>query len=502
MPSRAFGEMTRLRAEAGEPVFANPRNAAAGSLKLLDSRVTAERRLSFFAYSTGELSEPVAQNHYRTLARFKQLGLPVNPHIEQARDIDEVTKICMSRNQRRLKLDYLIDGMVIKVNRFEQRDALGATGRAPRWCISYKFPAERAETVVESIDVQVGKSGILTPVANLEAVVLSGTTVRRASLHNFDELQRLDVRCGDTVVIEKAGEIIPQVVEVRKDSRPAGAKPFKAPTQCPDCGSKVQKDDNGVYVRCLNRNCPGQLKERLKYFAGRGQMDIEHLGEALIDQLVDTGFVNNFADLYKLSKSQLIKMEHMAEKGALRVLDSIEKSKNRPLWRLIAALGIPHIGGQFAQELAAHFGSLEKIMKADIDDLISLLASSEADVQKAKDMDKKAIRAKSVYNYFGNERNVGGIEELLAAGVRPEEVQLKRTDKLAGKTIVITGTLAGLTRQQAQEAVKAAGGKTSSSVSSKTNFVLAGTEPGSKLDKAHKLGVNVINEQQFLKMLE
>jgi len=489
MPSNAFVELNRLRAEAGEPVFANPRNAAAGSLKLLDSRVTAERRLSFFAYSTGELSEPVAQDHYRTLARFKQLGLPVNPHIEQARDIDEVTKICMSWNQRRLKLDYLIDGMVIKVNRFEQRDALGATGRAPRWCISYKFPAERAETVVESIDVQVGKSGILTPVANLEAVVLSGTTVRRASLHNFDELQRLDVRCGDTVVIEKAGEIIPQVVEVRKDSRPAGARPFKAPTQCPDCGARVQKDDNGVYVRCLNRNCPGQLKERLKYFAGRGQMDIEHLGQALVEQLVESGLVKDFDDLYRLEKSQLLELERMGRKSAERVIDSIANSKRRPLWRLIAALGIRHTGGESAQLLAAHFGSLDALMSASRQEL-------EAIDQVGPTM------AESLQQYFSDERNLRVIRGLLAAGVRPEEVQVKRTDKLAGKTIVITGTLAGLTRQQAQEAVKAAGGKTSSSVSSKTNFVLAGTEPGSKLDKAHKLGVNVINEQQFLKMLE
>jgi DNA ligase (NAD+) len=291
MPTTAFVELNRLRTEAGEPAFANPRNAAAGSLKLLDARMTAARNLSFFAYSIGELSEPLAEEHWPMLQKLKQLGLPVNPEIRWAKDINEAISICLAQSEKRLKLDYQIDGMVIKVNRFDQRDILGATGRAPRWCISYKFPAERAETIVESIDVQVGKSGILTPVANLTAVQLAGTTVKRASLHNFDELNRLDVRQRDTVVIEKAGEIIPQVVEVKKKLRPAGAAKFKIPERCPNCGSAVAKDENGVYIRCLNPDCKAQLIERLKYFAGRDQMDIENLGAALIEQLVETGLV-------------------------------------------------------------------------------------------------------------------------------------------------------------------------------------------------------------------
>ncbi|UCD57983.1 MAG: NAD-dependent DNA ligase LigA, partial [Candidatus Hydrogenedentota bacterium] len=285
MPTSAFIELNKLRTEAGEPAFANPRNAAAGSLKLLDARITAARNLSFFAYAAGELSEPLAENHYESLQTFKKLGLPVNSHIRRAKDIDEAIEICDGWNEKRLELDYQIDGMVIKINRYDQRDTLGATGRAPRWCISYKFAAEQAETVVESIDVQVGKSGILTPVANLMPVLLAGTTVKRASLHNFDMLAKLDVRCGDTVMIEKAGEIIPQVMEVKTELRRPGAEPFEAPTECPDCGSDVAKDEEGVYIRCLNANCLGQLKERLRYFAGRGQMDIEHLGPALIDQL-------------------------------------------------------------------------------------------------------------------------------------------------------------------------------------------------------------------------
>jgi len=488
MPTGAFAELNSLRQEAGEAPFANPRNAAAGSLKLLDARITATRNLSFFAYATGELSEPLAPDHYRTLQEFKRLGLPVNPNIQKAKDIDQVIDICHSWREKREKLDYQIDGMVIKINRFDQRDVLGATGRAPRWCISYKFPAQQARTVVESIDVQVGKSGILTPVANLTPVQLSGTTVKRASLHNFDELKRLGVRQGDTVIIEKAGEIIPQVIEVKLDLRPPDTKPFRIPTNCPNCGWRVARDENSVYVRCQNPDCHGRLKERLRYFAGRDQMDIEHLGTALIEQLVDSGLVKDFADLYKLTKQQLCGLDRMAEKSAQNVIDAIEKSKTRPLWRFIAALGIRHIGGHSAQILAEHFGSLEALMQADEQ-------SFEAIEQIGPAM------AQSIYEYFRNPQNRQLIEELLAVGVKPASAKPRRSGKLAGKTFVITGTLQNFTRQQAEQAVKQAGGKTSSSVSKKTDFVLAGEKPGSKLDKARKLGVEVIDEQQFVKML-
>jgi DNA ligase (NAD+) len=488
MPTSAFAELNKLRAEAGESAFANPRNAAAGSLKLLDAQVTAARNLSFFAYAMGELSEPFGENHYQTLQKFKKLGLPVNPHIKKAKGIEEVIDICMASSEKRLKLDYQIDGMVIKVNRFDQRDILGATGRAPRWCISYKFAAEQAETVVESIDVQVGKSGILTPVANLKPVQLSGTTVKRASLHNFDELNRLGVRSGDTVIIEKAGEIIPQVIEVKKEFRPADTKPFEIPQECPNCGSEVVKDEEGVYIRCLNPDCSGQLKERLKYFAGRGQMDIENLGSALIEQLVEAGLVTNFADLYKLKKSDLIDLERMAEKSAANVIEAIEKSKSQPLWRFIAALGIRHIGGQSAQILAEHFGSLDKLMKAA--------------QQELEDIDQIGpTMAESVFKYFRDSKNKLVIDELLAAGMKSEQSKSQRSDKLAGKTIVVTGTLENFTRQQIEQAIKEAGGKSSSSVSKKTDFVLAGGNPGSKFDKATKLGVKVIDEKHFLELL-
>ena len=485
MPTKAFVELNKLRADGGEPLFANPRNAAAGSLKLLDARTTAERNLAFFTYSVGELSGPLGENHYQTLQKFKKLGLPVNPNIKKAKDIDQVIDICLGWSEKKPQLDYQIDGMVIKVNRFDQRDILGATGRAPRWCISYKFPAEQAETTVESIDVQVGKSGILTPVANLSPVRLAGTTVKRASLHNFDELNRLDVRCGDTVLIEKAGEIIPQVLQVKKKLRPPGTVPFKVPKKCPNCGSDVRKDPDGVYIRCVNRDCTGQLKERLKYFAGRGQMDIENLGEALIEQLVDTGLVNSFADLYKLKKEDLVKLERMGDKSAENVIKAIEKSKRQLLSRVIAGLGIRHVGGQSAQILAEHFGSFGKLMEADEQTLAAIDQIGP-------------IMAKSICEYSDKQKNLIG--ELLKY-LSPQRPTVKRSDKLAGKTIVVTGSLENFTRQQIEQAIRQAGGKSSSSVSKKTDFVLAGKDPGSKLDKAQKLGVKVINEQQFMDML-
>ena len=495
MPTSSFVELNRLRAEAGEPAFANPRNAAAGSLKLLDARITADRNLSFFAYATGQVSrrkaslegEPLAANHYESLKRFRELGLPVNPNIKKAKNIKEAIEICDSWSEKRSELDYQIDGMVIKINRFEQRDILGATGRAPRWCISYKFAAEQAETTVESIDVQVGKSGILTPVANLTPVLLAGTTVKRASLHNFDELKRLGVGQGDTVIIEKAGEIIPQVIEV-KSKATANVPEFEIPKTCPICNSIAVKDEDGVYIRCVNRDCPGQLKERLKYFAGRGQMDIENLGPALIDQLIENGLVGNFADLYKLSKDQLAGLERMAEKSAANVINAIKDSKTRPLWRLIAALGIRHIGGQSAQILAEHFGSLSALMDAEQEEL------SETD-QIGPTM------AESIYEYFRDSENRSVIDKLLAAGVQPEQPKTTRSDKLAGKIFVVTGTLVNLSRQQAEQVIRQAGGKASGSVSKKTDFVLAGENPGSKLKKARKLGIEVIDEKQFIKMI-
>lgn len=489
MPKKAFEQLNAQRAAAGEPLFANPRNAAAGSLKLLDARITASRQLAFFAYGLGECQPPIADTHWDTLAAFKKFGLPVNPQAQKAGGIEQVITICRQWEQKKHTLDYAIDGLVIKINRFDQQRLLGATGRAPRWCIAYKFAAEQAETVVENILVQVGKSGTLTPVAQLKPVELAGTVVKRASLHNFDLLQRLDVRIGDTVIIEKAGEIIPQVVAVISEKRPAGTKPYNAPSKCPECGGPVKKDPDGVYIRCVNPNCPAQIKERLEYFVGKGQMDIEHIGPALIEQLVEKGLVKTPADLYRLDMFTLRSLERMGAKSAENVLASIEQSKRRPLWRLIAALGIRNVGGQSAQILADHFGSLDALANATIEELTAIDQIGP-------------VMAQSIYEYFHDPENQKLLRDLQKAGVKALPPEPKKTGgALSGKTVVLTGTLAHFTRQQAEQIIKEHGGKTASSVSAKTSMVLAGDNPGSKLDKAKQLGIPIISEDQFIQML-
>ncbi|MBC8379757.1 MAG: NAD-dependent DNA ligase LigA [Planctomycetes bacterium] len=489
MPKKAFAELNAARVEAGEPEFANPRNAAAGSLKLLDARITAERKLAFFAYAIGQISQPLAETHYDSLQKLRKLDLPVNEHLQKAGNINEVIKICHAWEKKKDKLNYQIDGMVIKVNRHDQQDILGASGRAPKWCIAYKFAAEQAETTVESIDVQVGKSGTLTPVANLKPVKLAGTTVKRATLHNFEQLKRLDVRCNDTVIIEKAGEIIPQVVEVIVKQRDLfESTPFEIPTRCPACDGKIKKDENGVYLRCVNPNCVAQLKERLEYFVGKGQMDLDKLGPAIIEQLVDKKLIKNFGDIYTLRFDQMVQLERMADKSAANIMDSIEKSKTQPLWRLIAALGIRNVGGQSAQILADEFGSLDALMDASIEELNAIDQIGP-------------VMAQSIHDYLHDENNITIIEAMLAAGVKPQPPKAKASDALSGMSIVVTGTLKNHTRQQVEQMIKDHGGKSASSVSKKTAFVIAGENAGSKLEKASQLGVEVINEDEFLKRI-
>ncbi|MDT8302622.1 MAG: NAD-dependent DNA ligase LigA [Sedimentisphaerales bacterium] len=492
MPIQSFRELNRLCEEASEPLFANPRNATAGSLKLLDARITKTRNLSFYAYALGEVLGSFAKNHSESLDKFEKLGLPVNPHItRRAYDIAEVIEICSTWIEKRNSLKFQIDGLVVKINRFDQRDILGATGRAPRWCISYKFAAEQAETKVESIEVQVGKSGILTPVANLKPVLLAGTTVKRASLHNFGMLAKLDVRCGDTVVIEKAGEIIPQVVKVKIEQRKnVVCETFEVPLMCPVCGGQVKKDDHGAYVRCDNPNCVARLKERLEHFVGKGQMDIDTLGPALIEQLVKNDLVKTFADIYKLDIYKLSQLERMGTKSAENVMDGIEESKKRPLWRLIASFGIRNMGGQSAQILAKHFGSLDALMNTT--------------QQKLEDIEQIGpVMAKSIYKYFQDKDNKKIIEEMLKLGINPQRQKaIVKSDVLAGKIIVVTGALENFTRQQIEQKIRDHGGKVSSSVSKKTSLLVAGENAGGKLKKAQELGIEVIDENQFVKRIQ
>jgi len=500
MPKKAFAELNAQREENGEDFFANPRNAAAGSLKLLDPKITAARKLSFFAYATGRVSAPLADEHYQTMQKLKTLGLPVNNNIKKAKNIDQVIEICLAWDKKKTSLDYQIDGMVIKINRFDQQDILGATGRAPRWCISYKFPAEQAQTIVESIDVQVGKTGILTPVANLDPVKLAGTVVKRASLHNFDELKRLNVKVGDKVIIEKAGEIIPQVVKVLETT--GRAEEFKIPTRCPQCKSEVKisqrkragkkedienKSEYTHTYKCINPQCPAIIRERIIYFVGKGQMDIENVGPSLIDQLIKEGLVKNIADLYTLEYGRVSQLERMGEKSAANVLDSIEQSKKNPLWRLLAGLGIPNVGGQLAETLANEFRTIDQLRNASQQRLVEVDGIAQT-------------IAKNVCEFFSDETNKILVDELLKH-VTPTAPAQKASSVLEGKTIVVTGTLQSFTRQSIERAIKDNGGKTSSSVSKKTSFVVAGTNAGSKLDKAKKLGVEVIDEKQFIKMI-
>jgi DNA ligase (NAD+) len=489
MPKKAFDQLNQQNVEAGEPEFANPRNAAAGSLKLLDSRITATRNLSFFAYSLGQASKPLAETHWDFLQAIKKLGLPVNANTKHAKDIEEVIDICDRWADKKDKLDYAVDGMVIKINRYAQQDELGKTGRSPKWCIAYKFPAEQAETIIESIEVQVGKGGTLTPVANLKPVLLAGTTVKRATLHNFDMIAKLDIRRGDTVLIEKAGEIIPQVVIVKVEQRKQDSKPVDLPKICTSCGELAQKDENGTYYRCINPNCPAQLKERLTYFAGKNQMDIESLGPAIIEQLVDKKLVTNFSDLYNLDVFQIMQLDRMGEKSASNILESIDKSKTQPLWRFIAALGIRNVGSQSAQILADEFGSIFALMDTDF-----------KKYKKIEQIGPDIIKSLDVF--FSDNSNRNTLFTLRLLGVNPTAPKPKTSDALAGKTIVVTGTLKHYNnRQSIEQTIKEHGGKTSSSVSKNTSFVLAGEEAGSKLEKAHKLGIKVINEDEFNKLI-
>ena len=492
LDKREFERLNSEREKAGEAFFANPRNATAGSLKLLDSKLTAQRRLRFFGYAMGEIvaaDRPLSQG--QALEMLRELGIAVNEYISEARDIEQVIDLCGQWQDKREKLDYEIDGLVVKVDSFAAQAQLGATSKAPRWCISFKFPAEQAATKLLKIEVQVGKTGILTPVAHLEPVRLAGTTVSRASLHNFDEVQRKDVRVGDTVIVEKAGEIIPQVVRVIQQKRPEGTSKFRAPRTCPSCKSdQVEKDEGGVYVRCVNPACPMQLRERLRYFAGRGQMDIEGLGPAVIDQLVDRGLVKEFADLYKLTPQQLAALERMAEKSADNLIRALQESKDRSLARVLAALGIRHVGTHVAEVLAEAFGLIYKLAEASVEELEQIHEIGP-------------IVAKSIHAFFHSASGADMIVRLRKAGLSMKHTTAgpgAGAGPLAGKTVVVTGTLENFSRKEIEDYIKSKGGKTASSISKNTDLVVVGENPGSKADKARELGVRIVSEAEFLRI--
>lgn len=500
-PRAAFDAFNRQREQAGEPLFANPRNATAGTLKQLDARKVADRGLRFAAHGFGRVEPSVSDSAAALMQRFADWGIVVNPGMEPAKDIDRVIELCEQWSAKRSGLEYDIDGLVIKIDSISQRQELGATSKYPRWCIAYKFAAEQAESVLQRVDFQVGKLGTITPRAVLEPVLVAGTTVRHASLHNFDQVDRLDLRLGDTVVIEKAGEIIPQVIRVITEKRPRGAKRIERPTECPVCSHPVVQDEGGVYLRCVNPECPAQRRERLIYFCGRDQMDIEAAGEAVIDALLAKDLIKSCADLYELERhaEELAELPvsvnkktgspiRLGEKRAKALLAGIDASRKRPLSRLLAALNIRHVGGATAELLAEQFGAIDAVKDAALDELIEVEGVGPE-------------VAASVRAFFDSPDNRELIQRLQATGVniKQPQRQVAANSIFAGKTVVFTGTLDKMTRPEAEELTKSLGGKPASSVSKKTDLVVAGPGAGSKAEKARELGIEMIDEEEFLK---
>lgn len=491
MPKTSFEKLNEESLAKGEKVFANPRNAASGSLRQLDSKITAKRDLSMFTY-TGIFEDAEDKNiktHYDGMMYLKKLGFKVNPNIRLVDDIQGAIDYCNEWATKRFDLNYATDGVVIKVNDFAIQKDLGFTARAPKWATAFKFPPEEVATKVLDIEVNTGKTGIVTPVAILEPVQLAGSTVARASLHNFDEIKRLDIRIGDTVLIKKAAEIIPKVVKVMDTDIHESLPVVKPPKICPSCGAKLVERCGEVGLYCQNPDCGSLMCAKIEFWASKDAMDIDNVGPSLIQQLYDKKFISNPVDLYRLTMQDLMQLDLVKEKSAMNIYTSIQESKTKPLNRLLTALGIRHVGKETADILSGEFATLDDIKNADVERLANIEGIG-------------GIIAQSIYDFFHEERNVKMIEELKELGVNPVSKVKPKSDKLAGKTFVLTGTLQNMTRDEASAIIKSHGGKTSSSVSKKTSYVLAGENAGSKLDKAQNLGVIILTEDDFLEMIK
>ncbi len=489
-PLSNFTAYNAKRTANGQDEFANPRNGTAGTLKQLDPQVVRQRKLAFVPHGMGEISEAPILRASDFMGKLEGWGFQVGRFMRVCNDIEQAMDAVTSWFEQKPLANFETDGAVIKIDELGFRDELGATSKYPRWCIAYKYEAAQGQTVLRSVDFQVGRLGTITPVAHFDPVQLAGTTVSNASLHNFDQVERLDVRVGDTIVVEKAGEIIPQVVRVSNAIAPGRGQPITPPQNCPACGGQAARDEGGVYLRCSNPQCPAQLKERLIFFAGRGQMDIENLGPALVDQLLDSGLVRNFADLYELKQSQLAGLERMAEKSSGNVVEAIQASKSQGLIRLLRAFGIRHVGARAAEVLAGKFGGIDGIASASVEQL------TEID-------EIGPVIAESVHQFFRSDPGRQTIDRLKAVGVVMTAKLTAQAGEglLAGKTVVVTGTLESMSRSEALDAIKIAGGKATSSVSAKTDFVVAGPGAGSKAAKAQALGVELIDEAEFLRRL-
>lgn len=490
----SHAEFQRINAErdaAGDPVYANPRNSAAGSLRQLDSAITAKRRLQYFAYALGYIQGPAPETQGELLTALREWGFRTNPHSRVCADIEAVIAFCDEWRERRHDLEYDTDGLVVKVNSLDQQSELGFVSRSPRWAIAYKYPAEQVRTVIREILIQVGRTGALTPVAVMEAVVVGGVSVTRATLHNEDEIRRKDIRVGDTVVIQRAGEVIPEVVEVVTEARPPDSEPFQFPTKCPVCGADVERPEDEAVARCVGIACASQLEATLRHFASRGAMDIEGLGPAQIRQLLEKGYVRDPADLYFLTKEQLLTLERLAERSAQNLLDSIAASKGRPLPRLVFGLGIRHVGETVARLLSEYCRSLESMEAASLEELNALPGIGPR-------------IAESIHRFFRQDETHEVLRKLREAGVAPQgEVRSEAQSRaFSGHSFVFTGTLETMQRTDAEAKVRELGGAAVGSVTKSTTHVVAGAKAGSKLEKAQKLGIPVLTEAEFQAMVD
>jgi len=488
MPIDGFKKYNKEQEKTNGIVFANPRNAAAGSLRQLDSRVVAKRPLDIFIHYLS-FSDNKFETHFEAMEKLREAGFKINPFIKKAKNIDEAIKQCEKLEEKRDSLNYEIDGAVIKVNSFEKQIKLGSTTKNPRWAISYKFAAKQSTTKLNDIDIQVGRTGAITPVAILEPVKVGGVTVSRATLHNFDELKRKDIRIGDHVLVERSGDVIPQVVKSIKEKRNGSEKQKKIPKNCPICKTDVVKPEGEVAVRCPNKNCPARLKWKLTYYASRDAMDIDHLGESTIDKLLDENLIDNIADLYNLKIEEVQKLEGFKEKSAQNLLDSIEKSKNQDLSRLIYGLGIRHVGKYASQLLASKYSSIKELSNA-----------SEEELKEIDGLGEKS--AESIVTFFTTEENKKLIERLEEYGVKTKKEKKTGKQTLEGKTFVFTGSLESLGRSEASKFVQKKGGIVKSSIAKDIDFLVVGEKPGSKYDKAKKLNLKIIDEKEFKKLIQ
>ena len=485
-------ELNEQRASSGEAEFKNPRNVTAGSIRLLDPKLCAKRKLRFLCHGMGFCEGLQVRTHMEFLEKVRELGIPITPLVQSFGSTEEVVAHCNRLVENLHELDFEVDGLVVKVNALEQRESLGSTSKSPRWVIAYKIEKYEAVTKLLAIKTQVGKTGTITPVAELEPVQLAGTTVSRASLHNLDEIKRKDVRVDDWVVVEKAGKIIPHIVRVEKHRRERELPEFEFPEQCPECGEKLVRDASGVYIRCVSNQCPAQWRQRLRYFASRDCMDIEGLGEKLVNQLVDAQLVNSYADLYGLTLDKLMGLERMGKKSAENLLQGIQASKERGLSRVLNAITIRHVGQRVAMVLARRFGSAENLMNATQEEL----ANTE---------EIGPIIAKSVFDFCRSEEGTQVFEQLGNAGVSlstSQEDSVDHSGVFANKTLVVTGTLVYYSRDEIERLITKLGGKASGSVSKNTHFLVAGEAAGSKLQKAKELGITILTEEEFRKMAQ